>query len=47
MHSAIGIEASDRSQLQAKDPAQHNLPTTLHALIRDRPRPLNLHKEYM
>jgi hypothetical protein len=35
MHSAIGIEAFDRSRLQGKEPPQHNLPTTLHAL--DRP----------
>jgi DNA-binding phage protein len=35
MHSATGIDASDRSQLQAEDPSQHNLPTTLHALVQE------------
>jgi hypothetical protein len=33
MHSAIGIKAFDPSQLQAKARSQHNLPTTLHALL--------------
>jgi hypothetical protein len=32
MHSVIGIEAFDQSQVHGKVPQQPKLPTTLHAL---------------
>lgn len=45
MHSAMGIEAFDRTQLQGKEPSQHDLPTTLHALVRLPKWPFNQQKQ--